>query len=216
VWGQDVYGIQSPDREGIIPTRVGTRFFVISCIVEVWDHPHACGDKSSVRSSVRRTVGSSPRVWGQVLAAGPAKVQNRIIPTRVGTRHIGNGRRYDIWDHPHACGDKTAIALQAWPASGSSPRVWGQVSVMCWKASQSRIIPTRVGTSCPIISFTTVPKDHPHACGDKRCIYRIHSVPAGSSPRVWGQALSSFRRLRASRIIPTRVGTSKSNAAKER
>ena len=49
------------------------------------DHPHAYGDKS-VRVEVLSSVtGSSPRVWGQVCKKLNITVENRIIPTRMGT-----------------------------------------------------------------------------------------------------------------------------------
>ena len=52
-------------------------------------------------------------------------------------------------------------------------------------------------------------EDHPHACGDKqKCVilYRQHK---GSSPRVWGQDDNEGKTVGLTRIIPTRVGTSK-------
>ena len=86
--------------------------------------------------------------------------------------------------------------------------MWGQVPLLEWKYNLKRIIPTRVGTSCPIISFSTVPKDHPHACGDKSLSAEINRSARGSSPRVWGQAGITPVCATSRRIIPTRVGTS--------
>ena len=56
------------------------------------------------------------------------------------------------------------------------------------------IIPTRVGTSdCKSRTCDRV-RDHPHACGDKK--KKLKNVKkVGSSPRVWGQAMSSFSAL---------------------
>ena len=51
-------------------------------------------------------------------------------------------------------------------------------------------------------------QDHPHAYGDK-CFRKLLSpVSTGSSPRVWGQELSTSSALLLIRIIPTRMGTS--------
>ena len=49
------------------------------------DHPHACGDKIPVLVTVAFSLGSSPRVWGQVVTCIYEIVRQRIIPTRVGT-----------------------------------------------------------------------------------------------------------------------------------
>ena len=86
--------------------------------------------------------------------------------------------------------------------------MWGQVKNNLAIAPLSRIIPMRVGTSCPIISFTTVPKDHPHACGDKLPKLIKKRPRVGSSPCVWGQGQKFFEQERKERIIPMRVGTS--------
>ena len=49
------------------------------------DHPHAYGDKlKSVKACVG-TLGSSPRVWGQVAQINSLEKEGRIIPTRMGT-----------------------------------------------------------------------------------------------------------------------------------
>ena len=88
VWGQVNTLYAFPVILRIIPTRVGTSTDNPNDIIDTEDHPHACGDKRTLKHISKAVEGSSPRVWGQVLTAGPAKVQNRIIPTRVGTRIV--------------------------------------------------------------------------------------------------------------------------------
>ena len=39
------------ETTGIIPTRVGTRKKYLRELVQIQDHPHACGDKFSFLSS---------------------------------------------------------------------------------------------------------------------------------------------------------------------
>ena len=50
------------------------------------DHPHACGDKTTMFTAMEQDEGSSPRVWGQVELRLAEVEMLRIIPTRVGTR----------------------------------------------------------------------------------------------------------------------------------
>ena len=57
---------------------------------------------------------------------------------------------YPVWDHPHAYGDKALLLSKTNSHQGSSPRVWGQVTVAT---------ATEVST-----------KDHPHAYGDKQSL----------------------------------------------
>ena len=70
-------------------------------------------------------------------------------------------------DHPHAYGDKSAIALSVDTLAGSSPRVWGQEHILCKSKKLDRIIPTRMGTSTQQGLIRSLTTDHPHAYGDK-------------------------------------------------
>ena len=131
----------------------------------------------------------------------------RIIPTRVGTSHHGSKSSADARDHPHACGDKCRPYVILQIASGSSPRVWGQVDISVNACYCVGIIPTRVGTRRPLPTAPTTHRDHPHACGDKAIQTNGAFYPNGSSPRVWGQVIHPFCEICMIGIIPTRVGT---------
>ena len=65
---------------------------------------------------------------------------------RVGTRIDKLGGTNNDEDHPHACGDKFRSLLLSFHCLGSSPCVWGQVSIRSNGAINSGIIPMRVGT----------------------------------------------------------------------
>ena len=90
---------------------------------------------------------------------------------------------------------------------GSSPRVWGQATLVGSVCPSRGIIPTRVGTSRFPASSNKNLQDHPHACGDKKFNKNDPSNFKGSSPRVWGQATTNGAAEITSGIIPTRVGT---------
>ena len=70
-----------------------------------------------------------------------------------------------------------------------------------------RIIPTRMGTSCPCVRAGCARRDHPHAYGDKHAEVNQKFGSKGSSPRVWGQAVRQAQSCHMNRIIPTRMGT---------
>ena len=131
----------------IIPTRVGTSYRHSVRVYAYWDHPHACGDKMFIKNMTEISPGSSPRVWGQVLAAWNTYKNDRIIPTRVGTSSTHGAYMQYHRDHPHACGDKGDKKSLVRVATGSSPRVWGQAPFGAEGGVNDRIIPTRVGTS---------------------------------------------------------------------
>ena len=110
------------------------------------DHPHACGDKTAEGLCTGRTIGSSPRVWGQEVGRTIYQAIGGIIPTRVGTSISVMRADDNVQDHPHACGDKFSTPRFSCLLVGSSPRVWGQVSKVVLLLPSRRIIPTRVGT----------------------------------------------------------------------
>ena len=106
VWGQDFVSKSDLPLSRIIPTRVGTSDYAQKADTQARDHPHACGDKADVCWALAAYSGSSPRVWGQVIAKHTRTQYKRIIPTRVGTRYIQTVGMRSCGDHPHACGDK--------------------------------------------------------------------------------------------------------------
>ena len=125
----------------------------------------------------------------------------------MGTRRTK--RKLSLWerDHPHAYGDKPVfVAAERYPV-GSSPRVWGQVTIHLNSFGCRGIIPTRMGTSKSSAQCFPCLWDHPHAYGDKNTPRLRFLRPTGSSPRVWGQAKNAHSFFAMPRIIPTRMGT---------
>ncbi len=188
---------------------MGTRSYCICTAIFHWDHPHAYGDKDMGFGGSYEGEGSSPRVWGQVIFKFGTVVNERIIPTRMGTRQRKVIALASIEDHPHAYGDKPLTQWKNTLGQGSSPRVWGQGSYLVISRPLVRIIPTRMGTSgISCISYLAF-QDHPHAYGDKLMDLWVAVQQAGSSPRVWGQVLAFYMTAGRLGIIPTRMGTSK-------
>ena len=106
VWGQGPSVFSIARISGIIPTRVGTRHPIGYLRTAEKDHPHACGDKDILKILISITEGSSPRVWGQEKKYCELYLNDRIIPTRVGTSFALRCTTVIGRDHPHACGDK--------------------------------------------------------------------------------------------------------------
>ena len=146
-------------------------------------------------------------MWGQAVVSTAIQTNGGIIPTRVGTRQLKKLNSIHTSNHPHACGDKTPKIVFADQLLGSSPRVWGQVTLSAPSQPVRGIIPTRVGTRNNIFVVKLADEDHPHACGDKKYVWRASFECLGSSPRVWGQVLAAWNTYKNDRIIPTRVGT---------
>ena len=159
-------------------------------------------------TSTQAILGSSPRVWGQGLTKHICKKRLRIIPTRMGTSDYSAATNTGDWDHPHAYGDKLKIGAKIGISGGSSPRVWGQETIIQISQKGCRIIPTRMGTRTLKNNLSCCAWDHPHAYGDKLCLNYVVNYAMGSSPRVWGQGVVIGINAKGDRIIPTRMGTS--------
>ncbi len=85
VWGQAMSHLSFNFLLGIIPTRMGTSAACVCGSLNTQDHPHAYGDKQTQFAHSLGTVGSSPRVWGQVVVQQASWGRRGIIPTRMGT-----------------------------------------------------------------------------------------------------------------------------------
>ena len=167
VWGQAETLREDLSLPRIIPTRMGTRFLFAPQALSALDHPHAYGDKRSYVSVRQRIRGSSPRVWGQASSRKNTAAPCGIIPTRMGTSVCKTRTVLIYQDHPHAYGDKMRLIAPNIQSAGSSPRVWGQVTMFYKDNTIMGIIPTRMGTSLKHRRKQFIQQDHPHAYGDK-------------------------------------------------
>ena len=88
-------------------------------------HPHACGERRAVVRFADIDGGSSPRMWGTAVTAGPCALCQRFIPTHVGNGSSLDGTTSSSLVHPHACGERTVLSAVTATNDGSSPRMWG-------------------------------------------------------------------------------------------
>ncbi len=71
-------------------------------------------------------AGSSPRVWGKQQDRAVLRLDDRVIPTRVGKAFSQSQTPPALPGHPHACGESLWVLCGLYVADGSSPRVWGK------------------------------------------------------------------------------------------
>ena len=125
-WGEEDAPLRGCLWNRIIPTHVGRSWSSIRGPVCSTDHPHARGEKSSISSPDPGLPGSSPRTWGEALAAFQSLLVSRIIPTHVGRSFNASSLSTHLPDHPHARGEKGSFIRCAINGCGSSPRTWGE------------------------------------------------------------------------------------------
>ena len=147
VWGQPRQVAVNRPVCRFTPTRVGTTPALAEEYSLLAVHPHACGDNANSFGSQCPSIGSPPRVWGQLKRCFAAFRAVRFTPTRVGTTDASAQQRSVVAVHPHACGDNSCCTCSAAAITGSPPRVWGQRLHEMFDCVVPRFTPTRVGTT---------------------------------------------------------------------
>ena len=206
VWGKLPEICELSMELRVIPTGVGKAGVHKPDHNTTTGHPHGCGESSAIDQMYSLVNGSSPRVWGKRDAGLPGSLSRRVIPTGVGkawmmgvSSSIGSG-------HPHGCGESPPVARFEKPNCGSSPRVWGKLSVVYHRFRRIRVIPTGVGKALYGPNRDGAQAGHPHGCGESSIGSPCPIAASGSSPRVWGKPSHLSGRYTSTRVIPTGVG----------
>ena len=92
-------------------------------------------------------AGSSPRVWGTQDISYLEAVVPWLIPTGVGNTTLIGFTPNITGAHPHGCGEHIWEPIGPYFYAGSSPRVWGTRSGVCWNFRVVGLIPTGVGNT---------------------------------------------------------------------
>ena len=108
--------------------------------------------------------------------------------------------------HPRACGENDVRVFPTAPASGSSPRVRGKLSIPYANADGVGLIPARAGKTGGAAPRRAVSRAHPRACGENVTLAVDPSRTWGSSPRVRGKHVLRDFDMSDERLIPARAG----------
>ncbi len=205
-WGNAGYRVVDRHGERFIPTCVG------KCIPPGWPpgersvHPHVRGEMIEKAIPLAPACGSSPRAWGNGTDLADQVPAFRFIPTCVGKCGPRKARVLSCPVHPHVRGEMGATSGSTPFWTGSSPRAWGNASMVRIASARRRFIPTCVGKwqsgrgpGCPSAV-------HPHVRGEMTSSRPRMSLISGSSPRAWGNATQLELTAGLRRFIPTCVG----------
>ena len=130
----------------------------------------------------------------------------RIIPADAGNTLRRESVPHSSMDHPRGCGEHAATLVQRMGRQGSSPRMRGTLLCVRSAGLRSGIIPADAGNTGPAMPRCTVGRDHPRGCGEHKRRNSLKEKVSGSSPRMRGTPLPSFRRCNHRRIIPADAG----------
>ena len=150
------------------------------------DHPRVCGEKSNTISRRSTSIGSPPRVRGEVGFRQLGGTVHGITPACAGRRHISYNHFSVYRDHPRVCGEKGLSTVSRPPMYGITPACAGRRD-RCLEQAQHDV-------------------DHPRVCGEKICSSLISRWLVGSPPRVRGEVASIYKCDYNKRITPACAG----------
>ena len=125
-WGEQYRPAPLAHSVRTIPTRVGRTVREPPLHFPPPDHPHARGENVPTQANDLLADGPSPRAWGERHISLFAGYIARTIPTRVGRTISTSSAGAFGPDHPHARGENGSRTAPTFPATGPSPRAWGE------------------------------------------------------------------------------------------
>ena len=151
-------------------------------------------------------IGSSPRLRGTPEHHDAEVSETRFIPAPAGNTLPDSFRLQLTPLHPRACGEHLAVAPEAIPSSGSSPRLRGTLGVAPCEDFGVRFIPAPAGNTSDPWPVPRPPPVHPRACGEQSDRFHVAVGPCGSSPRLRGTQHGLRLFLERNRFIPAPAG----------
>ena len=152
--------------------------------------------------------GSPPRVRGKAQEGVPGGHSLSITPACAGKSIHQHCPSPPHWDHPRVCGEKDDRRLITAPALGSPPRVRGKDRQIVVCAHCPGITPACAGKRAPFQKMSTLGRDHPRVCGEKKLSHCELLPRCGSPPRVRGKAAPAHNQSLYAGITPACAGKS--------
>ena len=150
--------------------------------------------------------GSPPRMRGNAIRERNARQRQRITPAHAGKSPGELRNRRGVGDHPRACGEKSLPFALDGHFIGSPPRMRGKEKRVRREVERGGITPAHAGKSCQDPRTSDPPRDHPHACGEKRFAMQFKHCHEGSPPRMRGKVKTAIDAAIGSGITPAHAG----------
>ena len=109
---------------------------------------------------------STPRTWGEPLLDKELSNELRINPTHVGRTCSFILACFNSTNQPHARGENYLPLLHYVKDQESTPRTWGEHTILVFSFKLCGINPTHVGRTCCCCCAKACCRNQPHARGE--------------------------------------------------
>ena len=175
-----------PACHGSIPARAGEPTEGAKLTWWRWVYPRACGGTVTLRVSLYRFMGLSPRVRGNPGGGGVAGQWPGSIPARAGEPDSSHGANELRRVYPRACGGTRRAIQEKYLDPGLSPRVRGNPEGDPGEVPGPGSIPARAGEPGAPPPCHRRLGVYPRACGGTGTCSPTWHCGQGLSPRVRG------------------------------
>ena len=166
VRGKRFHSTVFKNRPRLIPACAGKTYSIHRRRRRSGAHPRVCGENATPKPRSNSVPGSSPRVRGKRYDFSTSPHFSGLIPACAGKTVSTRSVTTPIGAHPRVCGENKVVSGDAWPRTGSSPRVRGKRGHWCLLSHVSGLIPACAGKteSCCLLCHLMVA--HPRVCGE--------------------------------------------------
>ena len=135
----------STGRPRSIPACAGEPLYAIFSSSEFRVYPRVCGGTPISRCHTLWMYGLSPRVRGNLILSDSCTFRDRSIPACAGEPRSTHWTQVPCRVYPRVCGGTVRPRPPVIPAEGLSPRVRGNLGIICRLAMEYRSIPACAG-----------------------------------------------------------------------
>ena len=165
-----------------------------------------CGGTFVATRNCAPNVGLSPRVRGNLSGGSDVVGADGTIPACAGepggffdsNRHVG--------DYPRVCGGTFVAAIFSQYHRGLSPRVRGNLGLLCGTHAVGGTIPACAGEPWNTMGTRRALRDYPRVCGGTNSVSMTKVAAKGLSPRVRGNPEILVDSVKIEGTIPACAG----------
>ncbi len=211
-WGWSDAFVDAPAHSKVLPTRVGMVRGNKDGLPNAPSSPHTRGDGPRTPFAGCLCVWFSPHAWGWSAPSQHQRIDQRVLPTRVGMVRGQSIIGPSGLSSPHTRGDGPWDCRRKWTFGRFSPHAWGWSWTFGSHGPNRAVLPTRVGMVRIYRINGPIWRGSPHTRGDGPACASFANRLQPFSPHAWGWSGASVEYNGRYKVLPTRVGMVRGDA----